>query len=647
MHFYPEGGYIIEGLQNKIAVKIKDKVFQEQNLKGTIIDNEGTSIFSFKTAKFGLGMFMLIPEPNKTYTAIIDVNGSEERYPLPKALPKGYTISTINHGKNIDITVASNLETGLNKTLLVAHQRGKLLYEKLETSTKNKYSLSFPTSKLKDGVIHITLFNPEGNPVAERLVYIDNPDNTISVKVNKDKNSIGTREKITLTINPKDAKGNIISSHLSMAVRDLAAIPQNNYVENIKTWLLLNSDLRGEIENPGYFFEVPNDSKRRYLLDLTMMTHGWRRFTWQSILNEERKPREFPIEKGLFIKGKTKYLRKPYDFRSTATRLTILGNLPHQETQQSDSLGNFTYGPFVFYDSIPTLVEARLTNFKSVKSKNRRVVILLDHNEPDKPEVTKKTVVKSTVSDEEQLSAYLKISKHIEEINRQYSEQMRMLDEVTIVAKKKEEFELRNEEFDNRTLHGFATDRVIMEDITGAETLTIFDLLRRVAGVMVAGNTVTIRGASPSFYLDGMEIDSSYVETIYGSDIDFIDVLKGVDAAIYRNSGNGVIAMYSKAGVNLSSRHIKRKPGIIDFQAIGYYTAREFYAPDHINGFEEMSKADMRTTLHWEPQIRVTEDKTPDISFFSCDSKGDYIVEIQGISDTGIPIHDISVLTVK
>lgn len=647
IHFYPEGGYIVEGVQNKIAVKIKDKIFQEQNLKGTIVDNENNEISTFKTSKYGLAAFILTPEPNKTYTAIVDINGSEESYSLPKTQSQGYTISVINQGKRISITVNSTLETGLQKTLLVGHQRGKHLYSKLETSTTKTSSLSLYTSQLKDGIIHFTLFNPEGNPVAERLIYIENPKNKITVAVNKNKNTLGTREKITININPKDVNGNNVSSHLSMSVRDLQAIPQNRHVENIKTWLLLNSDLRGEIENPGYFFEVPNDYKRRYLLDLTMMTHGWRRFTWKSLLKQDKKAREFPIEKGVFIKGRTKYLKKPYDYRSTATRITFLGDSFHQEVSQSDTLGNFTYGPFILYDSVSTLIEARLTNFKSTKSKDRKVVILLENTEPEKPIITKKTILKPTIRDEEQLAAYIKISKYIKEINTQYNEQMRLLDEVIIVAKKKDKIELRNEEFDSRTNYGYAQNRLIIEDMTGAESYSILDLLNQIGGVMVSGSNVTIRGVSPTFYLDGMEIDIDFVETLSGNDIDFMDVLKGADAVMFANSGGGAIAMYSKTGFSLSTRNIKRKPGIIDFKTIGFYTAREFYSPDHINGFEEISKADVRTTLHWEPQIRVTENNTPDISFFSCDRQGDYIIEIQGISDTGTPIYDSSILTVE
>jgi hypothetical protein len=648
LNFYPEGGYLIEGLSNKVAIKVVDPIFKSQIIEGSIVDNEENEVFSFKTIKFGLGIFIITPEAGKTYTAIVDVNGSEERYPLPKALPTGYLINAVNKGTSLSINVASNLPEGLKGSFLVGHQRGKLIYNKLETSDKKNYRLNLPTEHLDDGLVHLTLFNPKGNPVAERLIYVENPNNIVSIEVSPDRKKIGTRQKITLSIDAKDMNGKTTPSFLSMSVRDMQAVPQNNFSENIKTYLLLNSDLRGNVENPGYFFEEPNDPQRRYLLDLTMMTNGWRRFTWQLLLTEAPKERKHPLEKGLYIKGKTKALKRPYDNRSTATRLTFMGNALHQEPQQSDTLGNFKYGPYVFFDTIPTLVEARLYSFGSEKRKNRNVVILLDNSEPEKPKIERKLMLKSNLNDQDQLNAYLKISKYIEQVNLEYQQQMQLLDEVIVIGRKKDEDQIRNEEFDRRTLHGYSNRRVITDDIIGIESYTIFDLLQRLAGVNVSGTSVSIRGGgTPSYYLDGMEVDSTFVESLYGTDIDFIDALTGADAAVYSNSANGIIAIYSKTGSNISSNIVKRKPGIIDFKAEGYYTQRKFYAPDHINGFEEMSKADLRTTLHWEPNIRVIPDKTTEVSFFSCDTKGDYIIDIQGISDTGMPIYSISTFTIK
>ena len=148
------------------------------------------------------------------------------------------------------------------------------------------------------------------------------------------------------------------------------------------------------------------------------------------------------------------------------------------------------------------------------------------------------------------------------------------------------------------------------------------------------------------FYLDGVEIDSTSIQYISGSEIAFIDILKGPEANIFPNSGNGVIAMYSNDGIG-SFSNVKRSPGIIDFKAKGFYVAKEFYAPDHIHGIEEQVNSDYRTTLHWEPEIRLLESDNMEVSFFTGDLKEEYIIEIEGITDSGIPVYSSSTFFVN
>ena len=49
-------------------------------------------------------------------------------------------------------------------------------------------------------------------------------------------------------------------------------------------------------------------------------------------------------------------------------------------------------------------------------------------------------------------------------------------------------------------------------------------------------------------------------------------------------------------------------------------------------------KVDLRTTLHWELNIKTLRNKNTQMLFFNCDNQADYIIEILGIPDTGMPI---------
>ena len=647
LHFYPEGGHLIEGVNNKIAIKIKDKGFEDVDLSGIVYDNEGNEVSDFKVFKFGLGLILLQPEKGKTYYASININGNEEHYPLPKTEPKGFLINAVNYGDHIFVNVSSTIETGLKGTFLVAHQRGVLLSKKYENDLKTNYSINFPTKDLNDGIVHLTLFNSSGYPVSERLLFVQNPEKKVDLTIDKSKTELSSREKLTLKLNVNDFQGNPASGNFSMAVKNLKSSPQNSYQENIKTWLLLNSDLRGAIESPGYFFENGSDVKRRYLLDLVMLTNGWRRFTWDDILYKPRKKKAFEIEKGIFISGKAKNLKSRHENHSSEIRFTFIEKPPHQEVQQSDENGNFKFGPFVFFDSIPTLIEARSTSFNSTKLRDRKVLIMLDDNKVDQ-KIPHDENTSTRFDNQEYVNALNGVSKYLEQIKREFGDDVNELDEVVVYAKTKDELDQREQEMNERTNYGTPSDRVITEDVSAADYKTVLELLRGKAGLRINGTSVSIRGGSSvAFYLDGMEIDSTYIETLTASDISFIDILKGPEANVFSNSGSGVIAMYSKNGSGIGTRHIKRRPGIIDFSAKGFYVAKEFYAPDHVYGIEEQIGSDARTTLHWDPDIRLTKDDITEISFFTSDLKGDYVIEIEGVTDAGIPVHTISDFLVK
>ena len=648
LNFYPESGYLVSGIASKMGIKVKDKHNRNIYVEGYIKDSDDYRISEFKTQQFGLGIISILPEPNKNYYASIYIDNKEFKYPLPKVLPSGYNLSVVNNGNTIVLKAVSNHPLGLKNTYLMAHQRGKLIFEKLQTEDKNSYSIKLNTTILNDGVANFTLFNSNGKPICERLVYIDNPENSIKVNIKLDNKTPLTRDKVSMSIDLKDKDGINLSGNLSMSITDIDVVGQSTKDENIKTHLLLNSDLRGHIENPGYFFEKENDLKRRYLLDLLMLTHGWRRFTWNDILYNSQPKNRFKPEKGILISGTTSAISGNRKGMQTATRITLMGSLPYQEKKQTDLKGMFNYGPFVFNDTLPILLEARVKDFKSDgNKKNRLVSIRLKNNNLASPEITRNDILKTNLQDTLKIASFLKQAKGISQIDAEFSRSARVLDEIIITAQKKSEEEERDQELSERTDYGYASNRLDLKDFAGQGNLSIFDLLIMLPGVSTANDSIYIRNLRPSVYLDGFQVEMEDISLLTGNDIDFIDVLTGAEAATFSNSGNGVVAIYTKTGLNVSTRNIKRKPGIIDFEAIGFYTAREFYAPDHLNGFDEAMKADIITTLHWEPKIVLSETSNKaEVSFFTSDAKSRYAIKIEGITDTGIPVYHLSTLDV-
>ena len=69
---------------------------------------------------------------------------------------------------------------------------------------------------------------------------------------------------------------------VSLAVRDDSRRDFLNDNGTILTEMLLASEIRGFVPQPGWYFGR-NDEEHRTGLDLLMLTQGWRRFRWQDM----------------------------------------------------------------------------------------------------------------------------------------------------------------------------------------------------------------------------------------------------------------------------------------------------------------------------------------------------------------------------
>ena len=74
-----------------------------------------------------------------------------------------------------------------------------------------------------------------------------------------------------------NAIGEPIPGKLSVSIRDAVRSDYMEYDNNIFTDLLLTSDLKGYIHQPGYYFTESSLRKQKEL-DILLMVHGWRKY---------------------------------------------------------------------------------------------------------------------------------------------------------------------------------------------------------------------------------------------------------------------------------------------------------------------------------------------------------------------------------
>ncbi|MEM9885085.1 MAG: TonB-dependent receptor plug domain-containing protein [Bacteroidota bacterium] len=659
VRFFPEGGDLVQDIATTVGVKASVNAETGIELKGKIVDETGEVHAKFETRDFGLGAFPFTPEAGKTYTALVDFNGKEEVYSLPAIKKKGFVLNVSSLRSRLIVEVEASEEEALLGAYVLGHLRGQLFFHVPIKKKVKRIEGIVPTSKLRDGIATFTLFSKAGEPLCERLVFVQSESDDVQVEVATNRKTYGKREKVELNIALNalsDSTSAKERANLSVAITDLGSVRHNAQAENIKTWLLLNADLRGVIENPNFFFEAGADSRRAYLLDALLLTHGWRRFTWKAI-GDSNFPEKYEKEAGFFFDGKVTNLYnedKPINSNVffTAPQAGIF-----MEEQQTGEDGLFRFGPYQLKDTVDILIQARQL-LKEKKKKRKKGITKMDGkrnvsivmNETIERPPLKAADNEGAFEKDKQsiLENYLAESQRQKRTDRQYDMRLIELEGVEVKARRTKQ-NIYDERAKTENIYGTPSNRLILDSIPASISLvSIFELLRMVPGVTVAGTfpnqNVTIRGigslnlsSAPLYILDGIAVDAQAISIIPVSDVEFIDVLKGPSAAIYGSrGGNGVIIVYTRRG-NSSSGQRERKPGIINFQHNGYYKAREFYSPDYAIEKDIHIKPDFRTTLFWSPDV-IVKDGVAKLSFYTADVVSDYNIRIEGISGAGVPI---------
>jgi hypothetical protein len=121
--------------------------------------------------------------------------------------------------------------------------------------------------------------------VCERL-FFKRPAQQLTIIASADQQRYESRKKISIQIDAKDGeeKANEINMSLTVFKFDSSATMDQ---QDILTYLWLSSDLKGNIESPSYYFNGANANADR-AADNLMLTHGWRRFKWDDVLLDKK-----------------------------------------------------------------------------------------------------------------------------------------------------------------------------------------------------------------------------------------------------------------------------------------------------------------------------------------------------------------------
>src|SRR5690606_19979819 len=107
---------------------------------------------------------------------------------------------------------------------LIAQKDGKVYYTAALKQNKTETAFRIERQGLPAGVIQLTLLDEQLRPVAERVIFNINPQDTLPLKLAADKATYKPREKVTMRLTAGTAGDSLRVGSFSVAVTDLGKV---------------------------------------------------------------------------------------------------------------------------------------------------------------------------------------------------------------------------------------------------------------------------------------------------------------------------------------------------------------------------------------------------------------------------------------
>ncbi|MEY4905732.1 MAG: hypothetical protein RLZZ292_3547, partial [Bacteroidota bacterium] len=289
LQFFPEGGDAVAGLTNTIAFKAVNEFGKAADIEGVVRNSKQEIVANFSSYHQGMGAFQMATDANETYHAeITKPSNIAVKYALPTSTQAGYTLHVNSvTDKTVSLTLHTSFFNQEEKSVFLVGQLGdKLFFQKEILLTKGEKTIEIPVAKTGMGVARFTLFDADQQPICERLSFLHR-DKSLNISIKSNKTTYLPREKVTLALHVSDAEGKPVQGNFSMAVADDKQLTfADDKQATILASLFLENELNGKIEEPNFYFDK-KEPKSNQALDYLLMTQGWRRFAWKTILENQ------------------------------------------------------------------------------------------------------------------------------------------------------------------------------------------------------------------------------------------------------------------------------------------------------------------------------------------------------------------------
>jgi len=636
--FYPEGGDLVAGIGSIVGFKAVGSDGLGREVTGTVYDQNDMLVAKIESEHLGMGAFTFTPEGANNYYATIE----GQRFDLPAAKKEGVVFTISENEYDQYFIQARGSEQYYNGSFLVfSHVRGEVYLASILDLINGSGFTVAPKNMFPSGVVHFTVLDNDGNPLAERLKFNLNPSDSVHTSTQLNKDAYGVRDEVNLSLGLKDSEGESADATASITVFDDRITAFKPYASNIETKLLLESEVVGHVENPGYYLGGTGD--RGHAADLLMLTQGWRAFDMEDVQKAEDIELFSLPEKGIKVQGR---ILAPFRSRGLANATVAFSLGEEDEEMQiltTDEDGYFTIPDLDIVGSQPISIRANNSDGgDNVRIRLSEPYSYLPVDSSNIHQSAFKSVSEGSLSERSE-STSIQVEQFAEA-------QMRgELEEITISAEKE-----TDDQFERDLRAGAAgSQRVDLDERPELTSLSVELIINQIPGVTAnpatgvairTGATSLSGNPSPLIFLDGIETQWSTIRSLSSTDIKTINVFRrSTELASYGARGTGgVLSIRTRRGSGAAPSSRGFETAFIE----GYQIPTRFYSPKYgVSIPRDTEEEDNRITLHWEPDVEI-EDGEASLRFWTNDVLSSYRVLIEGITEFGIPFRKTLVFDV-
>jgi len=653
IQFLPEGGNWLADKQQKMAIKALDKNGNGVKITGNILDSKNNRIIDFESDDKGMGYFLMTPKANELYVAQINKPNGITNVILPKVSSKGVSLQVSNPylSDSLIVTIAAQLPSP--EITMVGQSRGVICFVNILRPNTNSKTIKVAKNIFPSGISQIILMDAQKRILNERSFFLKQ-QNEFNLQTILTKETYGSREHIPVQVKVTDSTGRPIEGSFSIAITDDKQVLKDSLNDQtILTYFLLNSDLKGKIENPGYYFNPYNEEKHN-ALDALVLTQGWVSYDWDL----KSRP-QYELEKDFEITGNvTNIMNKPA--KDSEVILLATNNSSFVMKVKTDNMGNFTFRDFPVMENSSFIIQALNNN-----SKKGTLGIKINEYKPAPilNVYTRKIVNDIEIND----STSINMVKNKINLSKNLTEGIN-LKEVEIIG--------------NRTIKGSknlngpgkADEVLTYQDMEKAGKKTLLDVLEEnIKGFRFkfVGNTTKtfmIDERIVKFIIDGVSLDFFYVKSgqfapqdeyytflrkylvnYTAEDVNGIEIMKSPSKITnykasfiktFAEAKREAMGLISYAYIEITTKkgigpYIDKPTNLYHYGPLSYGNNKVFYSPKYMTDSKEDKKLDLRSTIYWKPNLTTNKNGEANFSFFSSDSKGSYTMWIEGTDTQG------------